>query len=91
MNQHYFIKDNNNNNIKEQNIGNLFSKLTFELYNKLYKKGKPQYNEWTILSSIIMEYKNENLQSSYSSSFQIISLGTGTACLSKSKLSKEGI
>ncbi|KAL1518256.1 hypothetical protein ABEB36_001904 [Hypothenemus hampei] len=57
------------------------AKLSLEKFDTLPKTGKPQENEWTVLSSII---KEENEQ------FYVVSLGTGSKCIGKTKMCPNG-
>ncbi|CAH1153475.1 unnamed protein product [Phaedon cochleariae] len=50
-------------------------------FKTLPKSGKPNLNEWTVLSCIVIE-KDKQLE--------LISLGTGSKCIGKVKMSKSG-
>ncbi|BFZ12905.1 hypothetical protein BsWGS_15944 [Bradybaena similaris] len=55
-------------------------------YKKLPKKGKPQSNrEWTLLSGVVMSIKEK-----FGIKLKTLSLGTGSKCIGKSKMSPKG-
>ncbi|ESO98221.1 hypothetical protein LOTGIDRAFT_231337 [Lottia gigantea] len=63
------------------------AELTYKQFNELPKTGKPQKDkEWTLLSSIVMSVESdvENAQ------LEVVSMGTGSKCLGRNKLSKNG-
>nr|XP_026496877.1 tRNA-specific adenosine deaminase 1 [Vanessa tameamea] len=53
------------------------------LYEKLPKSGKPIENEWTVLSCVVQYDK-------VSTTFDVVSLGTGSKCIGVSKMSPAG-
>lgn len=56
--------------------------LCYKKYQSLPKKGKPQKNkEWTLLSCVCLTRNAEEIR--------VVSLGTGTKCIGKSKLSAD--
>lgn len=66
-------------------------------YNNLSNKGKPQKHEWTLLAAILMSIQYGNLDYQFSSSItddcytlEVVSLGTGTKCIGKDKMSTKG-
>lgn len=57
-----------------------------EEYRSLPKKGKPQKDvEWTLLAGVLVV-----IQTADTYELRVVSLGTGSKCLGKSKMSKEG-
>jgi len=56
--------------------------LCYDFFDKLPKTGKPKPNEWTVLSGVVKSNKDEDLE--------VISLGTGSKCLSMTQMSPEG-
>ncbi|XP_048728117.2 tRNA-specific adenosine deaminase 1-like [Ostrea edulis] len=57
--------------------------LCYAKYQSLPKKGKPQRDkEWTLLSCVVLTRNAKEMR--------VVSLGTGTKCIGKSKLSPEG-
>lgn len=62
---------------------NKISKLAIDYLNSLPKTGKPNANEWTVLSVVIqLNQGNEN--------YKVVALGTGSKCIGKSQLSPNG-
>ncbi|KAL3284444.1 hypothetical protein HHI36_018603 [Cryptolaemus montrouzieri] len=57
------------------------AQISLKIFNSLPKTGKPNSNEWTVLSCIV---KEENCK------FEAIALGTGSKCIGKSKMSSKG-
>lgn len=56
--------------------------LVLDCFNKtLPKTGKPHSNEWTVLSAIVKEFETN---------LELVSLGTGSKCIGKNSLSKNG-
>lgn len=53
------------------------AKLSIEQYDRLPKTGKPTTNQWTVLSAIVQEHKNN---------LEVVALGTGSKCIGKSKM-----
>ncbi|XP_047528716.1 tRNA-specific adenosine deaminase 1 isoform X2 [Vanessa atalanta] len=53
------------------------------LYEKLPKSGKPIENEWTVLSCVVQYDK-------VSTTYDVVSLGTGSKCIGASKMSPAG-
>lgn len=58
--------------------------LCFERFNQLPKTGKPNNTEWTILAGVVLHNKQ-------SGKSQVVSLGSGTKCIGKSKLCRQGL
>ncbi|XP_062618389.1 tRNA-specific adenosine deaminase 1-like [Saccostrea cucullata] len=66
----------------DENFADKIADLCYKKYQSLPKKGKPQKEkEWTLLSCIVIT-KNKEMR--------VVSLGTGTKCIGKSKLSPNG-
>lgn len=61
---------------------NDIAQLCINHYKKLPKSGKPNEQEWTILSAIILKYSTNKLK--------ILSLATGSKCLPQTSLSSNG-
>ncbi|XP_059178056.1 tRNA-specific adenosine deaminase 1-like isoform X2 [Physella acuta] len=58
----------------------------FNAYKKLPKKGKPQQmKEWTLLSGVVMRVTDNS-----GVELKTVSLGTGSKCIGKSKMSPKG-
>ncbi|KAB0792027.1 hypothetical protein PPYR_13988 [Photinus pyralis] len=58
--------------------------LSIEHFNRLPKMGKPSVNtEWTVLCCIVKENTLDD-------NFEVVSLGTGSKCIGKSKMSATG-
>lgn len=57
------------------------ARLVLERFEALPKSGKPDSEEWTVLSAIVKE-NNSNLE--------IVALGTGSKCIGKNSMSKNG-
>lgn len=55
--------------------------LVLDCFKTLPKTGKPNFDEWTVLSAIVKE-NNSN--------FEVVSLGTGSKCIGRTSLSKHG-
>ncbi|CAG5115588.1 unnamed protein product [Candidula unifasciata] len=67
-------------------LANEIAKTVINTYKKLPKKGKPQSNrEWTLLSGVVMSVKEKS-----GIKLQTVSLGTGSKCIGKSKMSPKG-
>ncbi|KAK4872921.1 hypothetical protein RN001_014950 [Aquatica leii] len=66
-----------------QNFHNQIASLSINHFNNLPKKGKPNINEWTVLSCIVQENKLRN-------HFEVVALGTGSKCIGKGKMSPKG-
>lgn len=62
-------------------LAHRISDISLTKFNSLPKKGKPLDTEWTVLSTI-SQYNTQ------SDSLHIVSLGTGTKCLTKNDLNK---
>ena len=62
--------------------------MTIEQYHKLPKKGKPNENEWTILASVVQTTQDLTLSKGFQT--KVVSIGTGTKCLNRTQLRKEG-
>ncbi|XP_967247.3 tRNA-specific adenosine deaminase 1 isoform X1 [Tribolium castaneum] len=60
---------------------NKIAKLCIEHFDSLPKTGKPKENEWTILSCIVLEDSEK---------YEVVALGTGTKCIGKDKMSRDG-
>lgn len=60
------------------------AKLCFLKFKSLPKTGKPNKQEWTILSGIILRNSNANIN-------KVVSLGCGTKCIGQSKLCSQGL
>ncbi|KAK5640403.1 hypothetical protein RI129_011214 [Pyrocoelia pectoralis] len=70
--------------MSQQNFHNQIASLSIEQFNCLPKTGKPNVNnEWTVLCCIIKEHTVKN-------NFEVVSLGTGSKCIGKSKMSANG-
>lgn len=65
----------------DENIHKTIADLCLKHFDSLPKSGKPQKNEWTVLSCIVKEQENE---------FHVVALGTGTKCVGKNKLCLKG-
>ncbi|XP_077302194.1 adenosine deaminase, tRNA-specific 1 [Arctopsyche grandis] len=66
------------------NFADNIATLCFDFYEKLPKTGKPNSEEWTVLSCIIKS-TGENHES-----LEVVSLGTGSKCIGRNKLSSSG-
>lgn len=55
--------------------------LVLECFQSLPKTGKPNFDEWTVLSAIVTEINSD---------FEVVALGTGSKCIGKNSLSKTG-
>lgn len=55
--------------------------LVLDCFKTLPKTGKPNFNEWTVLSAIVIENDSK---------LEVVSLGTGSKCIGKLSLSKYG-
>lgn len=67
----------------EPEFGNKIGQIVYDFYSSLPKNGKCQEHEWTVLSAILIEDKDHNCS--------VVSLGTGTKCLSSNKLNPNGV
>ncbi|XP_061197976.1 tRNA-specific adenosine deaminase 1-like [Saccostrea echinata] len=66
----------------DEKFADKMADLCYKKYQSLPKKGKPQKGkEWTSLSCVVIT-KNQEMR--------VVSLGTGTKCIGKSKLSPNG-
>ncbi|KAL3860752.1 hypothetical protein ACJMK2_010827 [Sinanodonta woodiana] len=64
----------------------MLASACFLQYDRLPKKGKPQKGrEWTLLAGVVISYPMGNEYH-----MQVVSLGTGSKCIGKSKMSKTG-
>nr|CAG4649118.1 EOG090X01OT [Scapholeberis mucronata] len=73
---------------KAGSLENQVTKLTYEHFNNLPKKGKPlQDKEWTILAAILLKV---DIDESEDYSLQIVSLGTGSKCVGQTKMTSDG-
>ncbi|KAK3579180.1 hypothetical protein CHS0354_022717 [Potamilus streckersoni] len=62
------------------------ARACFLQYDRLPKKGKPQKGrEWTLLAGVVISYPMGNEYH-----MQVVSLGTGSKCIGRSKMSKTG-
>lgn len=68
-------------NTMNQSLGNKIAHLSVDKFKSLPKTGKPKETEWTILSSIVKEQN---------STFEVVSLGTGSKCIGKTKMCPQG-
>ena len=67
---------------KSENIENRIAEICLKKFDELPKTGKPsRENEWTILSSIVMEKTGI---------LKVVSLGTGTKCIGQNQMSEKG-
>lgn len=80
-----FKHENKTNNLTkfkmDHNIGEKIAVLCIKQFHSLPKTGKPKENEWTILSCIVKEQD---------SILEVVSLGTGSKCIGKSKMCPKG-
>ncbi|XP_023300302.2 tRNA-specific adenosine deaminase 1 [Lucilia cuprina] len=60
------------------------AKLCFDKFKSLPKTGKPNEKEWTILAGVVLHHKQTGKS-------EVISLGSGTKCIGKSKLCPQGL
>ncbi|XP_037812583.1 tRNA-specific adenosine deaminase 1 [Lucilia sericata] len=60
------------------------AKLCFDKFRSLPKTGKPNEKEWTILAGVVLHHKQ-------TAKSEVISLGSGTKCIGKSKLCPQGL
>lgn len=66
---------------QDDSFRNKIAEMSLNCFKTLPKSGKPKEDEWTILSSIILENGGE---------FNVVALGTGSKCIGKNKMSKLG-
>ncbi|XP_078337299.1 tRNA-specific adenosine deaminase 1-like isoform X1 [Crassostrea virginica] len=67
----------------DERFADKVAELCYQKYQSLPKKGKPQKNkEWTLLSCVVFTRNADEMR--------VVSLGTGTKCIGKSKLSANG-
>lgn len=57
------------------------AQISLEHFNSLPKSGKPNSEQWTVLSCIVLEQNN---------CFSVVALGTGSKCIGRSKMSASG-
>lgn len=68
-------------NLLKKNIATTIGELSLTQFNVLPKTGKPKETEWTVLACIVQE-QNSN--------FEVVSLGTGSKCIGKTKMCPKG-
>lgn len=74
-----------NNSSQEADItAELVAQLCFDKFRSLPKTGKPTDKEWTILAGVVLHNKQTGKS-------QVVSLGSGTKCIGKSKLCPQGL
>lgn len=66
-----------------QDFHNKIAQLCINAFNNIPKTGKPNTKEWTILSCILKEDISKD-------HMEVVSLGTGTKCIGKNKMSTNG-
>lgn len=65
----------------DQEFHDKIAALCLKHFETLPKSGKPKKNEWTVLSSIVLEFKGD---------LNVVALGTGSKCIGKTKMSPNG-
>ncbi|KAK3755412.1 hypothetical protein QZH41_016625 [Actinostola sp. cb2023] len=70
---------------EDSGFGTNIAKSCCSLYSSIGKKGKPQGNEWTLLSAVVLVIQHAD---SYKT--EVVAMGTGSKCIGQSKMSAKG-